>query len=112
MPASVGVTPRLVQQLLLDLALERRQLLAERRLRHVQDVGGLCETADIDDFHEILQAPRVHGLLPPGRCHLLVARPGLGASKNSATLAEIAIIYKKFISRKTELVLALPRAER
>ncbi|MGY4436251.1 hypothetical protein ACVWWO_008728 [Bradyrhizobium sp. F1.13.1] len=95
------------QQLLLDLALERRQLLAERRLRHVQDVGGLCETADIDDFHEILQAPQVHGLLPPGRCHLLVARPGLGASKNSATLAEIAIIYKKFISRKTELVLAL-----
>ena len=52
------------QQLLAHLALERGQLLAQRRLRDVQDVGGLGEAADVDDLHEIFQAPQVHAIAP------------------------------------------------
>ena len=48
------------QQLLAHLGLQRRELLAERRLGDVQDVGGLGQAADVDDLHEVLQAPEVH----------------------------------------------------
>ena len=48
------------QQLLAYLALQRRELLAERRLGDVQDVGRLGQAADVDDLHEVLQAPEVH----------------------------------------------------
>ena len=52
------------QQLLAHLALERRELLAQRRLGDVQHVGGLGQAADVDDLHEVLQAPEVHAAPP------------------------------------------------
>ena len=48
------------QELLTYLAFQRRQLLAERGLRHVKDIRSLRQTADIDNLYEILQAPQVH----------------------------------------------------
>ena len=54
------------QQLLANLALQRRELLAQRRLGDVQDVGGLGQAADVDDLHEVLQAPEVHRSAPAG----------------------------------------------
>ena len=53
------------QQLLAHLALQRGQLLAQRRLRDVQHVGRLGQAADVDDLHEVLQAPEVHHCLHP-----------------------------------------------
>ena len=50
------------QQLLAHLAFERRELLAQRRLRDVQHLGGLRQAADVDDLHEVLQAPEVHAV--------------------------------------------------
>lgn len=44
------------QQLLVQLAFQGRNLLAQRRLCDVQDFSGLGQTADIDDFHKILQS--------------------------------------------------------
>ena len=55
------------QQLLAHLALQRGELLAQRRLGDVQDVGGLGQAADVDDLHEVLQAPEVHRCLPAPR---------------------------------------------
>ena len=48
------------EQLLPHLALQRRQLLAQRRLGDVKDIGGLGKAADVDDLHEILQPLEVH----------------------------------------------------
>ena len=40
------------QQLLTELGLERRHLLAQRRLRDVQDVGRSGDAAGVDDSDE------------------------------------------------------------
>ena len=86
------------QQLLPDLALQRRQLLAERGLGHVQDVGGLGQAADIDDLHEILQAPQIHGL--PHQ------PASAAASKNLRRYPNCRASIRDSLSRQTELVLA------
>ncbi len=49
------------EQLLLELVFERDQLLAQRRLGDMKHFGGLRQAADIDDLHEVLQTPQVHG---------------------------------------------------
>ena len=54
------------EKLLAHLALQRRELLAQRGLRDMQDVGGLGQAADIDDLHEILQPSEVHRCSPHG----------------------------------------------
>jgi hypothetical protein len=52
------------QQLLPHLAFERRELLAERRLRDEEHLGGLRQAADVHDLHEVFEAPEVHALSP------------------------------------------------
>ncbi len=42
------------QQLLIELALQRGQLLAQRGLRDVQHLGRLRQATDIHDFYVIL----------------------------------------------------------
>ena len=44
------------QQLLIQLVLQRGDLLTERRLRDVQHFSRLRQTANIDDFHKVLQS--------------------------------------------------------
>jgi hypothetical protein len=46
--------------LLPDFALQGRDLLAQRGLRDMQDIGRLGEAANVDDLHEILQPPEIH----------------------------------------------------
>ncbi len=48
------------QQLLTEMFLQRRQLLAECRLRDVQQVGRACDAAAIDDDDEGFEASDVH----------------------------------------------------
>ena len=47
------------QQLLFQ-PLQRRQLLAERRLGDVQHLRRPGQAADINDFHEVLQTSEIH----------------------------------------------------
>ena len=57
LPASVGVTPRLVRiSNCWSISPSGRDLLAEGRLGDMQDFSGLSQTADIDDFHKIFQS--------------------------------------------------------
>ena len=44
------------QQFLLQFTFQGRYLLTQRRLCDMQDFSGLGQTADIDDFHKILQS--------------------------------------------------------
>ena len=48
------------QQLLADFRFQGRQLLAQSRLSHMQHICSLRETANIDDFDEILQPLDIH----------------------------------------------------
>jgi hypothetical protein len=52
------------EQLLAHLALERGQLLAQRRLGDEKDFGRLRQAADVHDLHEIFEASQVHALSP------------------------------------------------
>ncbi|GAO91131.1 hypothetical protein ALP75_205462 [Pseudomonas syringae pv. actinidiae] len=47
---------------MLQLGLQRHQLLAQRRLRDVQHIGGLSQAADIDYFHKVFQAAKIQVL--------------------------------------------------
>ena len=52
------------KQLLAHFALERGQLLAQRRLGDEKDLGGLRQAADVHDLHEIFEASQVHTQSP------------------------------------------------
>ncbi|MCY1246773.1 hypothetical protein D9M72_600410 [compost metagenome] len=48
------------QQLLPHLALQRGQLLTQRRLGNEKNLGGLCQAADVHDLHEVFKSTQVH----------------------------------------------------
>ena len=48
------------QQLLIQFAFQRSNLLAQRGLRDMQHFRCLGQATNIDDFHEIFQSSEVH----------------------------------------------------
>jgi hypothetical protein len=65
-------TRRANQELLADFGLQRCQLLAQSGLSHVKDICRLCQIADIDNLHEVLEAFEVHDpITAPGTGHEL-----------------------------------------
>ena len=64
------------QELLIDLTFQRRQLLAERRLGDMQNVSGLRQAPDVDDFDEIFQAAKIHNSGPNQYASLMTSKIG------------------------------------
>ena len=84
------------QQLLPELPLERGQLLAQRRLGDMKDIGCLRQAADIDNFDKIFESSKVQR----SPCRGLAARLLMPAMRKKINIHYTRCIRGRYAGRR------------